>query len=81
MRAKYRFRSQNVAPDVPGVENRNRPPPVVCRRRVFLPVLSVAMAMLLGGCGNKGPLYLPEPDAGRDSAKERKRRKQDGQEG
>jgi predicted small lipoprotein YifL len=28
-----------------------------------LPLL-IALAMLLAGCGNKGPLYLPKPKPG-----------------
>ena len=31
--------------------------------RALAASLLLAMAMALAGCGQKGPLYLPEPDA------------------
>lgn len=32
-----------------------------------LPVLLIALAVLLAGCGYKGPLYLPKPKPGAQS--------------
>jgi len=32
-------------------------------RRLLVPLLALLMGSLLGACGQKGPLYLPQPDA------------------
>lgn len=29
---------------------------------IFFPVLSFFLVIMLAGCGQKGPLYLPEPE-------------------
>jgi predicted small lipoprotein YifL len=46
-------------------------PGTALKRRRLLALLGVSVAALVGGCGKKGPLRLPEPpSAAADSADE-----------
>jgi len=37
------------------------------RKRLWLAVLLIGTLTLLTGCGQKGPLYLPSPDQGKQA--------------
>jgi len=43
-----------ISPDVPNAMRNSR--------TTRLTLLALALALLLGGCGQKGPLYLPDKD-------------------
>ncbi|MBA1273149.1 LPS translocon maturation chaperone LptM [Stutzerimonas azotifigens] len=41
-------------------------------KRLLLPLLSlVVLTAALGGCGQKGPLYLPDSDTANERSKDR----------
>jgi predicted small lipoprotein YifL len=49
-------------PDVPARFTASRRPLTIHPMRALLPL--IALAVLLAGCGTKGPLYLPKPKPG-----------------